>query len=834
MNNSNVIAPFNIGEFKYKKNYALEASAGTGKTYSITEIVKKLVYEHRLGLNKILIVTYTEKAAGELKNRIREALTEPQKALGGKSIKEVVGDEVNCDVDNASIGTIHSFCQSTIKEFPLSSDQPLQLDLASDLSIIKFASGFIREGAILKDITSLLGFDIDINDSTLVTKFCAVMNSYYLNNSYDEEPSIISYKENMDIVSGFEMLLSDEPITILQRKLPDLYGNYLTLKNSSHPNSQKFVSLFENFHAFFMDEQSKSDFQMTKGNKVPEADIGAFSKLFTFFKTANSFKKQPNCFLVFKYIKDFYREYQEYKLRNKLQTFNDMIRMVRESVLDDNSKLLKCLRDKYTYAIIDEFQDTNQIQFDIFSRVFMGDKNHNIIVVGDPKQSIYSFQGADVSVYQKAVDLIAQTGEKCRLEKNYRSSPGVVEFGNTLFKKYLFDNEFTESLYCTYDPNEKEENRTKERRLLYKGEYCASLWTNRDCTTAEGFAKFVVEQILDCISKGKDGHTNLRKLVIEKDGKEKYEDVDFNDFVVLAKARSEMKSVKRALKNAGIPYLMYKDKSLFFGKECAHWLAILEAINVPDFTGYNRGYYKKALFTKFFDLSLGEISKDKYNEDDSPQIELLKKWRIMSHQKLWQDLFDTIMIDSRLEEHLSLLSDLQSLAAFKQIANYAIDYLSNDHEIDDLIKHLRDIISIGDTDDDDSSLVAKSTEFECVRLMTMHASKGLQFPVVISSSGITKPKTASDAYSYHEKDSTGKKGQHILSISKPVDLWDDENYEELYRLFYVAYTRSEYLLVVPNYAEDKMGEITNVMRNFLEEYKNKTFTQGGKQVQFYE
>lgn len=93
-----------------------------------------------------------------------------------------------------------------------------------------------------------------------------------------------------------------------------------------------------------------------------------------------------------------------------------MIRVVKESVLDNESELLKCLRNKYSYAIIDEFQDTNQLQFDIFSKVFMCE-NHNIIVVGDPKQSIYSYQGADIKVYQKAINLISNSGKKCRLEK---------------------------------------------------------------------------------------------------------------------------------------------------------------------------------------------------------------------------------------------------------------------------------------------------------------------------------------------------------------------------------------------------------------------------------
>ena len=116
--------------------------------------------------------------------------------------------------------------------------------------------------------------------------------------------------------------------------------------------------------------------------------------------------------IVDKYLRDFYLYYQKYKEENHLQSFDDMLRNVREAVLETDSELLKRLKEKYIYAIIDEFQDTNQVQFDIFEKVFLSE-GHNIIVVGDPKQSIYAYQGADVNVYQKAVSLIESKGEMC-------------------------------------------------------------------------------------------------------------------------------------------------------------------------------------------------------------------------------------------------------------------------------------------------------------------------------------------------------------------------------------------------------------------------------------
>ena len=234
MNNNNSPAPiFDLDNFIYQENYALEASAGTGKTYSITEIIKKLLLEHHLGLDKILVVTYTEKAAGELKNRIREILTTPNKDLNGQSIKEHLNGQVNCDVDNASIGTIHSFCKNTIKEFAISANQPLNLDLAGDADIINFAYRFIREGNMLSDITKLLSVNFEVDEGALVASLVAATNSYYLDIDYKEDESIISYlpKYTEDKLNStpFLMYISPDPIQTLHNMDINLYNYYLVL-----------------------------------------------------------------------------------------------------------------------------------------------------------------------------------------------------------------------------------------------------------------------------------------------------------------------------------------------------------------------------------------------------------------------------------------------------------------------------------------------------------------------------------------------------------------------------------------------------------------------------
>lgn len=831
MENKIVTPIFDLSNFKYKTNYVIEASAGTGKTYNITEIVRKLLLDYRLGLDKILIVTYTEKAAGELKNRIREILTSPNKELNNLSIKEYLGSEVNTDIDNASIGTIHSFCKKTIDEFAISISKATNMDLVSDNTIIDFANKYIREGKILDDITNLLSFNIEINENILINRLKSVSDAYYLDKNFNEDKSIVSYlpsfDENITSELPFKLYLSNDVVQTLKENDLGQYNNFLILKNADRAESNEFLSLFIDFKSLCIDERSKTKFKITKLNGYTDAEKNAFDALFKLKEYFKSFN--PIYYLVDKYLKDFYKSFSIYKEENRLQSFNDMIRDVRESLISKNSELLTLLRNKYSYGIIDEFQDTNQIQFDIFSKMFLCD-DHNIIVVGDPKQSIYSFQGADINVYQKASEIISNNGIKCRLAKNYRSAAGVIEFTNKLFEEYDFNFPFEPSSYCLLSNNEK------ERRVKFNNKYCSSLWINEEKLSEVDFAKFAVEQIINCVSKNESGHTNLELSYIEN-GNIKYKDVSFNDFAVLARTRNEMDYIEQSLKLAGIPFTRYKDNSLFNGIECAEWISLLEAINVTDFTGKNRGYFKKALFTKFFDLPLSEIAKEVYDSDDVMELDLFNKWKNLAKQRLWQDLFDNILIDTNLNKQLSSLSDLQSLSIYKQLSNYCIDYLSNNKNLTDLIKHLNQVSKFSEDDEevsDNPSLVAKSTDFNSVHIMTMHASKGLQFPVVICVGGISGKASSQKVYKYHLSNQDGSLQNRVISLIKGEGNADNEQALETNRLFYVAYTRSEYLLIAPRYIKPGLTQIASSMENFLEKNTDSSFVVDNENVPYYE
>lgn len=791
---------FDLTKFNPNKNYCLEASAGTGKTYNIIEIVKKLV-ENNISLNKILIVTFTEKAAGELKDRIRKGIANPL-----------------IDVDNAPIYTIHSFCQNTIKEFGLSAKLPLELEVINEDKLDVFIDRYIRTGEIVNDIANLSIYCPNFSIDELKKIFKQGVSKYYLDKDNNEDSTIISLAKDPTLERKYNLVLK----AISAKDFNDLLNLDLMMKEhyGSLDSCLPSINLYAHMLASEIKDNYLNNFKFN-GNVFTDKRLREPSNVhnaFVYFKKLKELMKEVNGYKIIgnKYIKDFYKKWQIEKELNKSQTFDDMIRYVREAILRDD--LLKNkLKEKYLYAIIDEFQDTNQKQFDIFKSIFMEDDEHKIIVVGDPKQSIYSFQGADVKVYHKAVRNIADiNGDVFRLNKNYRSTEEMVQSCNKLFKYFDFKGTTFEDCGALSKSKDK-----KYYDVLYDGKTPNALWIaeskNDNGLQDYEFAMIAVQQIINCCTKNTENETRLR--VKDKDGNE-FRNVSFKDFAVLTRTKNELLLIEKALKNAGIPYLKYKDQKLFKGKECTHWIVLLNAINSPDFTGRNRNVFKKALFTNFFGLTLKQINSEYVNKDDIEEMSLIYRWKFLAGKRNWKTLFDDILETSRLTDKLNSLKEIQSFAIYKQIADYCIEFLSKGKSLEELIRKLTYLSDNGTLDGDElnGTIIEKSTNFDCVQLMTIHASKGLQFPVVICAGGFKEKKNFNKVFESYEEDKNGTV-QKILSFQSSKE-WDDEENEELKRLFYVAYTRSQFLLLLPDYTNIKIKFLQTTINSFMENYSD--------------
>ena len=781
---------FRVDTFKSNENYAIDASAGTGKTYSIVQIVAKLLKDNKdLSLNEILIVTYTEKAAGELKDRIRA------------KIKGV-------DTDNAPISTFHSFCKSTIEEFPFAVNKPASLSLVDITEMEEFAKRYIRESGFCKDIVLAIRYlkenDKKFNEDNLIKALTKACEKYYLDSNGDEDPSVITLEPYRDFAT-FNFNDINDAIAY-----DPSIGTHLSVLEGSQDQKSKDLAneLKEKFRNFAFDGKKYKRSQKWPTN---QAEIAAFD---FFFERKEKLKNNKSVYssLASKYLKDFYIKWREEKIKNNYQTFEDMICTVRESVLMNNSVLLEKLKNKYRYAIIDEFQDTNQKQFDIFKKVFLSDDKHGIIVVGDPKQSIYSFQGADVYAYEKAIEEIESNtkvvGNKNSLDKNYRSTKKMVTSCNEMFSQQGWIFPFSPSNYLSKSDN----GDSNEFDVTFEGQPTEAFWISQEenITDAE-YAKLVVQQIVDCCTKDANGDTKLR--IKDKDS-DVPKNVTFKDFTILARTRTEMPPIEKALSKAGIPYVRYKDNGLFKDNECAHWIAVLQAINDPDFTGSRRKIFKKALFTDFFGLSLEEINKKKYNSDKIWQVDAFRKWQNIYAKEQYDTFIESILIDSGLVKSMTNLNDIQKLNKYRQIGDYCSDYLSKKHTLTDLINNLLYLSKGGSSDDEDGAIVQKGTDLECVQIMTIHASKGLQFPIVISIVGSKDYSPNVENYVYHNPN---QHDQQTLTFSSN-EYTAKERDAEVLRLLYVAYTRAQYIMMLPRYELGSKAVLTKLVKERTTNY----------------
>ena len=878
---------FDIKKFDSKKNMYIKASAGTGKTYTIQQIVAKLLKEDpELTLDKILIVTFTEKAAGELKDRIRSKL-EDEQLLEHLAV-----------VDDAPIYTIHSFCQQTLEEFSFTANKPSDLGLIDEGEISSFLGRWIRDKMPESPLyqKALFCSDGGINQ-TFQKMIETAQKKYYLDSKGQEVPDIITLdkvqegqtvdkftakdltrlsgsdynKKDLNFILNFYDQINNTEITtetpVLETRIPDAVAEFDANMNEflqeiadekaaieakqqerySDGRKKQLEQIDDYLNSDRMNLAQKKLLAVLKDSKYASPRQ---IELFEYFEGLKAIKKNIEVFvkdieeqlesaLFQKNLPEIYKAWNEEKARNKTQSFDDMIRNVRESICEKDSKLKEVLKQKYRFAIIDEFQDTNQRQWDIFRSIFMEDNDHSIYVVGDPKQSIYAFQGADLNVYTRAINEIEQgtvkveAGEAYSLDTNWRSTKLMIEGCNALFRKnensdFFNGNsfEFTDSLSPEGDDekpaalyyNSQTEN-WEETKPFWVPEFFEIVDENVQKLGTEpvSFAEYCVSKIADfCTFVEKDGKRKTKLQVFKKcvvDGKKVnlLGNVSFGDFAVLCKSKAEMDYIKNSLAEAGIPYSHYKEGNLFSGLECCHWISLFKAVNAESFTGRDRKLLNEALFTEFFKVPLDKVEDSRYDEPDCAERMMLIQWHILAQKRLWPQLLEKIFEDSKIETRLSKLDKLSVLSKYRQIGDYCIDYLCNNNcSLEELINHLI-LLSArkSSAEDDDGDLVAKGTDLNCVQIMTIHASKGLEFPVVILPTGFKGPRDNKEGvYFYHYNDQL-----HVTSDTLQKKQEAKENNLEVMRLFYVAYTRALSLIISPWNCSGEWEELKNAYEN---------------------
>ncbi|MBW2408362.1 MAG: UvrD-helicase domain-containing protein, partial [Deltaproteobacteria bacterium] len=455
----------------------IEASAGTGKTYTIASLFVRLILEAGLSADQILVVTFTRAATEELNDRIRQKLLQTKADfMKGKSRDPFIDSlvirypeplqaiqtlqDALIDFDKAAIFTIHGFCHKMLHEHAFETGSLYNTELITDPSnfIQEVADDFWRKYFYFLP-PELLSYAYKNKNITAPAYFMKLLervrNPDVKIIPEIEKPELKTLLEFRHLFQTLKRAWPDSRSVIKERlKDPALSG---TVYGSMKPKAQtpnmtgrdlkvivlmdrmdRFVSdasvgypLFKDFEKFSVSKLNRS---VKKNHQPPSHEI--FHICDRMIQKGAELEGQMAQYLIFlkaEFLRFAERELSREKRIKNVQFYDDLLLRVRKALIDGKREgdnlIAKTIRQKYRAALVDEFQDTDAIQYDIFSMLFAS-KNNVLFMIGDPKQSIYSFRGADIFSYMEAAGKVES---KYTLSENWRSTPGLITAVNTIF-----------------------------------------------------------------------------------------------------------------------------------------------------------------------------------------------------------------------------------------------------------------------------------------------------------------------------------------------------------------------------------------------------------------
>lgn len=787
----------------------IEASAGTGKTFSIAVLVVRLILENEISVSKMLLVTFTEAAAAELKERsikfIREAIQEFEQegASGNAILKEIIQNfkrdkneakerlyAALLEIDQAMMCTIHSFCQRTLNEFAFETSQAYGKELITDLSAIstQYSQAFIRE-----ELSSL---PVPILDVVLpIYKTCTseiiknqLAGKKYVKSSIDELDFEVCLQDLIDYEVFKSNLINEAQLVEMREVINNSNNCYVVRARQGYLDK---VSSVENAISALEKNDPK-----TFNNLFPELS----EQVLTRFQIIQAFKKQLKDWLIVKFI-DWISSKIEATLKKKnLFTYDDLINQLYEVRM--NEGLRQILRDKYDAIFLDEFQDTDQKQYDIFYNLFQEDPFKILFYIGDPKQSIYSWRKADLNTYYQARSSI----DKCKrfdMKVNFRSSPQLIGALNQFFDPTgnfdTFENgaEALEQNRINYIPVSSS-NTDSKGLVKDKVEFPPIRIINQHNNTGEIF------ESLELTIK----HLFFGGFMLND------KPVKPSNVCVLTRTNKQAKAVKEIVDQLSIPSVISDDAKVIDSSEAKELLFILEAILSPQKSSIQKAFLTDLLNYKVEDIKA--LDFDYYVE------------RFASYGKIW--LKDGVYVAlNSLFTDFNIIQKLQE----KQIAGQRV--ISNLKQMVELLqeKELRNSFTpsethtflqnqINTTSDAEVSEYAQRLENDedTVKIVTIHKSKGMEYDIVIVPF-LDFDESEMFEFSSIRIPRIDHENNYVYVTNPIVDDTLKQQYilqqrQENRRLIYVALTRAKYNLFIINKTKNDKHSLAGFIKALTE------------------
>ncbi len=801
----------------YKKHIAVTANAGSGKTFVLSKRFVEIALDNQIKLSNIVAITFTDKAAGELYTKIHKEINE--RILSVNDEDELRNYErIRRQLISANISTIHSFCISLLKEFSPEANldanfAPIDQETADELSV--FAIEEIINNTLLngndsenlKELMRLFG-----SKSNLIEQLKIILAKRKLLESIEDiEQNESEYYEDL-FDNEFEGIFSDKLSNLLKtgsvvnsKVLDDDSKNVLAVKveymlNGKYETPSQKIRIANQILSIILTEKGKlrqRGYLSKREFTRLESEIRTIEESFLwikFFDIPEDYNQSLNKMLVLKKkFLGFYKlvesKYEELKFEEGYLDFEDILLFTKRIL--SNDAVLKKLSEKYKYIMIDEFQDTDDLQSKIFMPILSYLEKGNLFVVGDEKQSIYMFRDAELEVFENTKVQFKNTPERSQvvtLPHSFRMYPQVAAFVNKLFDK-LFAG------------SNSRFNEVKPQRLI-----CTKGIEN------EGKVEFLFA--------AKENEINESDLVAKKiiQLKQSEEEINFKNMAVLCRKRNSFKELEESFLKYKIPFSIiggqgYYQKQIIY--DVYNYISFLiDPKNDLALVGILRSPFFSISDANLFEISLsnGETFFDKLKEFSSKgqyfqnAVEILKKHISIALKTDIPELLNRILKDTFYWSVIASKNNSeQETANLQKLIEISINYSEQSFKnLFDFAQYVKNAI---DTIDDEGQ-AALINEEDSVKIMTIHQSKGLEFEAVFiynCNQSMRDPRIRSKQIAVDKKYGVLFKvpqNSYFEDYVSPsiVCLYNYINYRknlaESKRLLYVALTRAiKYLFV---------------------------------------
>ncbi|HXJ58792.1 MAG TPA: exodeoxyribonuclease V subunit beta [Verrucomicrobiae bacterium] len=816
-------SPFALGSTSLEAGTALiEASAGTGKTFTISRLFLRLMVERDFSVREILVVTYTEAATEELRDRIRQTLLDaahflrtgrarqadlaellaPHRAQAASVLQRL--ERALTGFDEAPIFTIHGFCQRTLRDRAFESGELFDLELVPD------------ETELMNEVTA----------------------DYWRKTFYANDPVVVPFilKHNLSpdqLMRWLQAVRRQHELRILSRVTGKTLAELTTQLVRSYANAQEqwrhgadeVREILANAHLWAKGPHAQSDLvaqyataaqnAFVPDRFVPETIAGlnflassslqagtkarASTPLHPFFTACEELAQAEEDYLTglrIDFLQQAGQELLRRKQRRKLQSFDDLLLRLRAALrAAGGPALAQEIRQRYRAALIDEFQDTDPVQEEIFSRLFAtwpaavepAAAAPVLFLIGDPKQAIYAFRGADIFTYRDAASGIARS---YTLEQNWRSEGALVRAINVLFSRvarpFVFDFIRFQPVIAAGDadaaPLREAGRRLPPLQLWFVPRPAEGKLPSKQQAVA-ALAGVVASEIVRLL-RG-DITVGERALTAR-------------DIAVLVPENRQARVMQETLRAFGVPSVLHTEESVFGSAEAADLARVLAALAAP---GQDR-LLRAAWVTDFLGLTAPELESSAgdaaaWQAMVERAYEYRDQWLRHGFSAMFRSWLQTEGVRTRLLGFPDGERRLTNLLHLAEILHHA----AHERQLGPaaLVRWLGERIAAPEPAEEHQLRLERDDQ--AVRLVTIHKSKGLEYPVVFCpfswSSSDIKRGQEEQIFCHRPAAEEGARSEFIWDLgSEQLDQHRvqaiQEKLAENLRLLYVALTRARH------------------------------------------